>query len=125
MISSILIESYSEARKKLKKAEMTSDVNTDIDDKTQRKVRAKKQIYTDNESDCSNNQSCLPSFPKPPMIQTSNINILLHYYNCLCIYLLQLFIYVYTILYTVSDTKYTHCQKDQERENEGYITIRS
>lgn len=35
------LDSYNEARSKVKKAEMNSDVNTDIDDKTQRKVRAR------------------------------------------------------------------------------------
>jgi hypothetical protein len=60
-----LIESYSEAYKKLKKAEMTSDINTDTDDKAQRKVRAKKQSNTDDdESDCCNYQSSLLPYPK-------------------------------------------------------------
>ncbi|XP_067207273.1 uncharacterized protein [Linepithema humile] len=69
-----IYESYSEACKKLKKAEMTSDVNTDTD-KTKRKVRARKQSNTDDdESDCSNYQSCLPPYPKAPMIHTNTKN---------------------------------------------------
>jgi len=68
-----LIESYSEARNKLKKAE-TSDINTDTDDRAQRKFRAKKQINTtdNDESDSSSNyQSYLPPYPKAPMVYSS------------------------------------------------------
>ncbi|XP_011858190.1 PREDICTED: uncharacterized protein LOC105555732 [Vollenhovia emeryi] len=62
-----IYETYSEAYNKLKKAEMNSDINTDTDDKTQRKVRARKQITDDDESDDgSNYQSCLPPYPKAP-----------------------------------------------------------
>lgn len=59
---------------------MNSDVNTDIEDKTQRKVRARKQIDTDDESDTDDKSddsdpSCLPAYPKAPRIHTSNIKI--------------------------------------------------
>ncbi|XP_011699568.1 PREDICTED: uncharacterized protein LOC105456902 [Wasmannia auropunctata] len=62
-------DSYDDARKKLKKAEMHSDINTDTDDKTRRKIRAKKSVHI--ESDSTDSESCLPPFPKVPKIHTS------------------------------------------------------
>lgn len=52
---------------------MNSDINTDTDDKAQKKIRAKKQTNSDDdESDCSSTyQSCLPPYPKAPIIHTS------------------------------------------------------
>ncbi|XP_036144426.1 uncharacterized protein LOC118646174 isoform X2 [Monomorium pharaonis] len=67
-----LSETYSEACQKLKKPETISDINTDTDDKAQRKVRAKRQNNTDDdESDSSNYQSSLPPYPKAPVSRTS------------------------------------------------------
>ncbi|XP_077273268.1 uncharacterized protein LOC143903504 isoform X2 [Temnothorax americanus] len=66
-----IYESYSDACNKLKKAEMNSDVNTDIDDKAQRKTRAKKKTYTDKSSDTSDYkdyQSRLAPLPKAPVV---------------------------------------------------------
>ncbi|XP_039302881.1 uncharacterized protein LOC113005331 isoform X2 [Solenopsis invicta] len=73
-----IYESYSEARSKLKKAEIISDINTDTDEKTQRKIKAKRTINNDddNESggDDSDYETCLPPYPKPP-INTNKKNV--------------------------------------------------
>lgn len=79
-----MIDFYSEARAKLKKSETTSDINTDIDDKAQRKNKAKRQtpsketniFYNNNEdnddSDSSNNyRPNLPPYPKAPTVLSS------------------------------------------------------
>ncbi|KAL6446802.1 hypothetical protein ACFW04_001321 [Cataglyphis niger] len=66
-----IYDSYSEARNKLKKAEMNSDINTDTDDKAQRKIRARKQIDTDDDESDDDHDSdplCLPSYPKAPVV---------------------------------------------------------
>ena len=51
---------------------MTSDVNTDVDDKEQRKVKAKKHYTNDEESNYNlDYQSCLSPFPKLPALDSS------------------------------------------------------
>lgn len=55
---------------------MYSDINTDTDEKAHRKIRARKVIDTDEDKESdSDNETCLPPYPKVPPVRKSKYSI--------------------------------------------------
>lgn len=65
-------DSFERAKDKLKRAEMVTDVNTDLDElhaKKQRRVTAAKRYSTDESEETDTFAGSLPVFPRQPIVQ--------------------------------------------------------
>lgn len=69
-------DSFQRAKDKLKRAEMVTDVNTDVDEtaKKRRKITAAKRLSSSDSEDEDTFADSLPAFPRQPIVRQQSEN---------------------------------------------------